>query len=134
MKDASKKVLDTLSSRGYRITDARKSIVEILATQEQPITTQLLASLVSSDEASVYRTVRVLMSENFLEEVSISGETARYALMDGHGHHHHLVCTKCNFVSHIECNMHDIPKSVSKEFKNISDHTVTYYGICKACD
>lgn len=135
MKDASKTILNELAHRGYRITDARKDCVETLAVQKQPIAIQALARLVASDEASVYRTVALLVAEGFLEEISLQGEVPRYALLDSHAHthHHHMVCTNCSFVAHVPCGFITLQEKMPQEFKKIFSHEVTLYGLCRKC-
>jgi Fur family ferric uptake transcriptional regulator len=130
MKSANDEVLQELSMRGYRVTEARKSVVEKLKSVTQPVTIQsLCAALSHIDEASVYRTVRMLLQEGLLEEIRVAGKLSTYAL--SHGHHHHAVCTACGAMEHIEC--HSPQTAVPASFKTITAHEVTLYGLCKKC-
>lgn len=132
MKDATKEILNELSGRGFRITQARKEIVEALARQSQPVSIQTLcATLSDTDEASVYRTIKVLVNEHFLEEIALQGEVPRYAL--SHGHHHHAVCTECGFMEHIECDSYPMSAKIPSSFKSLLSHEVILYGLCKKC-
>jgi Fur family ferric uptake transcriptional regulator len=132
MKDATKEILHELSGRGFRITEARKEIIEALARQSQPVSIQTLcATLANTDEASVYRTIKVLARENFLEEIALQGEVPRYAL--SHGHHHHAVCTECGWMEHIECDPHSLSARIPSSFKSLLSHEVILYGLCKKC-
>lgn len=133
MQDASAKILATLSERGYRVTNARKSIVKTLTMQAQPIATKALAALIKSDETSVYRTIRMLVTEGLIEEISPLGETARYAVVCNHEHHHHAVCNECGFVTHVPCVVSTIDKKLPRGFKEIHSHEITLYGLCKKC-
>ena len=130
MSVASKQVLEELSKRGYRVTEARERIVNALAQADAPLSVQALASRVLVDEASVYRTIKLLVEEELVEEITIVQERPHYAL--SHGHHHHVVCTGCGLIEHVPC--HDIPRSGGFEnFAAIERHEVTYYGVCKTC-
>jgi Fe2+ or Zn2+ uptake regulation protein len=129
MKSATDEILGELSVRGYRITNARKNVIEKLVSKTQPVTIQSLCTMLpQTDEVSVYRTVRMLLDEGFLEEIALLGETPRYAL--SHGHHHHAVCTSCGVMEHIECESHP---AVPSNFTSITSHEVTLYGLCKKC-
>lgn len=130
MAKASTDVLQTLSTRGYRITDARKAVVDALARAKHPVTIQELAARVRADEVSVYRTIALLKDEELLEELFF-GEELRYALF--HEHHHHVVCRRCNYVVHIPCNDARRRQVNHPVFSEIDEHELTFYGTCKKC-
>lgn len=123
--------LNTLKARGYRITPARTAIVDTLCGNHTPQTIQEVASAVTVDEVTVYRTISLLLKESLIEEIPLQGGDTRYAL--GHGHHHHLVCTTCNYIEHLPCTFTKLPAPTSKQFARINHHEVTYYGTCKRC-
>ena len=131
MKDASKTILMELQKKGHRITKARTEVVSQLLASPSPLSVQALCKKVRVDEVSVYRTVSLLLAEGLLEEVPTKGNVTTYALF--HGHHHHVVCTKCQKVAHIECEAKlTVPKKVTG-FSKISTHELTFYGVCNAC-
>lgn len=130
MKKATDEVVSELKARGYRITEARKKVIEQLALHKQPVSIQGLCGRIQGiDEASIYRTVSTLLSEGFLEEILLPGEASRYAL--SHGHHHHAVCTSCGIMEHIECSLSSLP--VPSSFSSVDTHEVTLFGLCKKC-
>lgn len=130
MKDANTEILKQLSERGYRITEARKEVIGALARMKQPQSLPSLCAQVHvSDEASVYRTIRMLVEEGFAEEVVIQNQPPRYAL--SHGHHHHAVCTNCGFMEHIDCNLSRV--HTPSTFRSVDAHEMTLYGLCKKC-
>ncbi len=130
MKNATDEIISALKTHGYRITEARKKIIERLAAQAQPVSVRELSrSLPGTDEASVYRTVRTLLEEELLEEIRVLGELPKYAL--SLGHHHHAVCTSCGVMVHITCTPPQT--AVPASFKTITAHEVTLYGMCRKC-
>lgn len=135
MKDASTMILQELSARGYRVTEARKNTLDTLQAAQQPLTIGEIAGKTDSDEASVYRTIRLLVEEGFLEELVIAGSAPRYALLahDDEHHHHHVVCDNCGFVAHIPCEETGVHAALPKEFAEITAHEVTLHGLCKKC-
>jgi len=129
--ESSKDILDALAKRGYRVTTARREIVKALKKSPRALTIQALAEKVSADEASVYRTIKVLVDEHLVEEIVTVGVRPQYALE--HGHHHHIVCATCGTVNHVPCTgMVSIPP-LPRNFSQIHSHEVTYYGVCKVC-
>ncbi len=132
MKDASNTILETLRGRGYRITKARTEVVKQLIASPTPLSIQGLFKKVTVDEVSVYRTIELLLAEGLLEEVPTKGTVPTYALF--HGHHHHVVCTSCQKVAHVECGNAKIvvPKDVPG-FSKLDTHELTFYGVCNAC-
>lgn len=131
MVNASKEALKELSKRGYRITKARERIIAVLADEHSPLSIQALTAKVSVDEASVYRTVKLLLDEGLVEEIPVMQGRPQYAL--AHGHHHHVVCTECGLIEHVPCQSVPELKPVPENFAAIKCHEVTYYGVCKNC-
>jgi len=129
MSDASKKILKKLSQSGFRITKARQEVLNVLTKAREPLTIQEMAAKAKADEASVYRTVGLLKKAGFLESIN-NGEQRRYAVFDHH--HHHLICKDCGWVEHVPCD-HKLPIPQSANFKEINDHEVNFYGLCRNC-
>lgn len=129
MEDASRNILNALKARGYRITEARREMCSRLANAAHPLSIRELAESSGSDEASVYRFVNTLRSEDLVHEITTRGERPRFELK--HGHHHHVVCTGCGKIEHVPCAY--VPKPHLAGFAAISDHDVTLYGTCVTC-
>jgi len=131
MNNAIEKVVEILRERGYRVTAPRISVLAELLRVKQPQTISDLAQKVDADEASVYRTVRVLEEEGFVESIRLPQRSTTYAFADSH--HHHLVCNKCERVVHIPCNEHGLKTPRHPDFKEVCSHEVMFYGRCKSC-
>jgi len=131
MKDAIRQVTDELQARGYRLTRARRSIVDALYKAKHPQAIRALAAKVDADDASVYRTIDMLSAEGLVERIRLPDGSQAYAL--AFGHHHHLICTTCNRVLHIPCKGMRAKLPTHPDFANVEDHEVTYYGTCTAC-
>ena len=67
---------------------------------------------------------------------------ARFELAEsGKGHHHHLVCTKCNriidyddFIEDEVRLLKDTEKKLSKKYSfKIDGHLIQFFGICVKC-
>ena len=132
MKDASKKIINELTERGYRITKARTQVVEALTKASTPVSIQVVTEVVSADAVSVYRIIAMLKKERLIEEINIQGEVARYEV--AHGHHHHVVCVSCNLLVHLSCDVEPATSVVVPGFASINSHELTYYGTCTQCE
>ncbi len=125
-------VYSVIQKKGYRLTDARKIIIDHFFKAKNPETIQEVVKKVSVDETSVYRAIALFLSLDILEEIFIKGEQ-RYTLSEGH--HHHIVCTKCGHTVHVPCdrNIATYTPKPHTDFVCIEDHQITYYGICTGC-
>lgn len=131
MSTASMNIETELSARGYRITRVRRELCTALQNAKAPLTIRDLARTVSADEASVYRFVRTLLTEDLAEEIVARGEKPRYAVKGDH--HHHVVCTGCGFTEHVPCAYTPrVPKTLAG-FATVADHDLTFYGRCLSC-
>ena len=131
MKHATHKVIQLLKQRGCRITKARMGVVAVLAKAHHPLSIQELVAEVKADEASVYRTMALLVDEGLAEEIKLSGAGSKYYL--AHEHHHHAVCTNCNKVVHVLDDQEPRPPKSIPGFSEISGHELTYFGLCRNC-
>ncbi len=129
MKHETENPIAILRQRGYRVTEARVAIIDSLIKQEKPQTVMELAAKLEADETTVYRTIAMLLEEGLAEEISGAGGESRFAI--AHGHHHHLICTTCGRTEHLPCFAPTIPQKHS--FSTVTDHEVTFYGLCKVC-
>jgi len=126
-----KNALKLLRKKGYRITPARIALLNSLIQSDTPRTIQELVTCTPSNEVSVYRNIELFTNQRIIEVINLVDSLPRYAL--SHGHHHHIVCTCCDFIAHIPCNDTSLSIPNHTSFANITDHEVTYYGICKNC-
>lgn len=131
MHDATHEILNALKVRGYRVTKPRKELVGILSLSSSPLTLPEILKQTSVDEVTVYRNLELLQREQLLEVLTLNPGQKQFAL--SHAHHHHVVCTHCGIIEHIPCPTAGPTVPKTEHFKVITDHEVTYYGICTDC-
>lgn len=131
MKKASEKVMSALQERGYRITDARLEVVNILAGSSRPLTIQAIVKKAQADEASVYRTIELLRQEKLINEIPVEGTRPCFEIVLHH--HHHAVCQGCGRVEHVPCGKEPITPKKIPGFSKIKSHELTFYGLCTDC-
>jgi Fur family ferric uptake transcriptional regulator len=81
--------------------------------------------------ATVYRTIKKLVEEEWLVPVEIPGGAPRYE-KSGKVHHHHFVCRVCNRVFDIEGCPGSMKTLAPAGFK-VESHEVILYGLCPDC-
>ncbi|MFP3901059.1 MAG: Fur family transcriptional regulator [Acidimicrobiia bacterium] len=83
-----------------RYTRGRRTLVEVLATSDAPLSIpQLLDRASSLAQSSTYRNLTVLEDAGIVHRIVTADEFARYELAEHlTEHHHHLVCSGCGEV------------------------------------
>lgn len=123
---------DVLGIRvGKRMTQGRKDIIRFLESREAPTTIKEITKHSTANEASVYRTVKLLRDEGLLHEIHYPDGIHRYELLKTH--HDHVICTSCGYTEHIPCTTSVGAMVQLPRFKTIDSHDVTYYGLCTQC-
>lgn len=81
--------------------------------------------------ATVYRNIRTLVNEGWLDVVELPGEVPRY---EPHGkpHHHHFRCRQCNRVYEVMGCVQSLNDIVPPGF-TLENHELVLYGLCADC-
>lgn len=124
-----------LKAKGLRVTGSRAALVAALMRAHEPVSLEAAHKLVGAtggDQATVYRNLQALTRAGMLRVVKGVGRREMFELtVHGHGHAH-LACTKCGRVECIEIDR--MPEQPPKlKGWNISDLTVTVWGLCPGC-
>lgn len=129
-----------LARRGYRLTAARRAILDALADGGDHLTADELTDLARRRSTrigrmTVYRTLDLLCDLGLLRPVYQGAGAAHYILMRD-GHHHHLVCSSCGRVIEFEeCAAADLHRQIAERFGfRVEGHLLELYGVCAACE
>lgn len=128
-----------LRESNFRATKGRIELLIALASSHAPQSASQLAKKLGNalDEANVYRALKALSSRGLARMVQYERERARFEFAESGEHHHHLVCSDCGVVEHI-----DIPSDASLErealrasrsFRSVSAHALEFSGTCDTC-
>jgi Fur family transcriptional regulator, ferric uptake regulator len=133
-----------LKDNGYKITKARIAVLNIMFNNKLPLNAldiykKLLKNKISTkiNEVTIYRTLSSFEKSNILKRVNLRKDSIYFEL--NNDHHHHIVCTNCGVIEDFEENK-DIEKLLenvvikSTKFKNIKEHSLELFGICKVCN
>lgn len=133
-------VNDELRAVGLKVTAPRIKILEILASADlhHMSAEAVYKSLIESGEdvglATVYRVLTQFEEAGLVRRHNFEGDSAVFELDQGK-HHDHMVCVKCGFVDEfiddqIESRQEHIAE---KSGFQMTDHNLTIYGLCPAC-
>lgn len=132
-------ILKHLKASGFRITKARKAIINSLhqehcALSARDLHLHLKKVGLKPDTSTIYRELQFLTAQKITEEVIFKDGVMRYELI-GDEHHHHLVCTTCDHVTALEMepDLKTIEACITKQGFRISSHSLEFYGLCKSC-
>jgi Fur family transcriptional regulator, peroxide stress response regulator len=130
--------LETLRSKGIRLTSQRQLILKYLkSTHKHPtaedIHREISQTLSGISLATVYNTLNTLKEYGVIRELSYGDMASRY---DGNETlHAHLVCEQCGDVYDIPSpSVEEIyPQAARESGFLVASYRLEYYGICKKC-
>lgn len=124
-----------LRKSGLRATPKRVALLTVLKGSHEPRTAEELHAKVHSDLVTIYRNLKSLVAAGIVSETRFKDSTVRYEL--AHGHHHHVVCTRCGLVEELHgCNNAPLERQAlhaSRKFQRINEHALEFFGVCRSC-
>ena len=130
--------LSYLRDLGFRLTPQRLAILEVLKNSPGHLTPmeiyeQVAPTIPGMTEATVYRTLEFLASQNLVLVAHLGrGQLVyEYAEKD----HHHLICSQCGDMQEID---HDQLKVLYEQFSKETGYQIhsvhtTFFGLCPGC-
>lgn len=133
------KIYAHLRENGIKLTDQRKELLELLLRVHAPLTAediflQLKAINPAACLATVYRNLDVLVANEVVRQMRLSGNKREYEII-GDDHYHYLICVGCNRTVKLEnCPLHHYEERVVAETDFIiTEHRLSMYGYCPQC-
>ena len=133
-------VTKLFQAKGLKTTPARKKVYEVLSkTQYLLSVDELYLQLVKLDPklsiSTVYRTLESFRQVGLVEANQLPGEAVLYYELSHEDHAHHLICSGCHKVIHLdECPLHGYDEKIAKTHHfTIQHHQLDIYGLCESC-
>ena len=130
---------DELRAHGYKLTQARRAVIQALARAARPLSIADLHGCARSSAAdlglvTVYRTLELLTGLGLVRPVHLYDNCHGYAIATP-GHTHHVICRRCHCVTEIEgCDLTAFLAQVAAQTGfQITDHWLEVEGLCPAC-
>lgn len=130
-----------LQSRGKRVTQQRKIIVEQVASRHEHFDAdQLLADLLLTEHRknvsrpTVYRTLSEMVDAGLLRKMTLNGR-AVYEHDYGYPQHDHLHCTECDKLIEFQSDeLLQLREAVAREHQfRVNAHRLIISGVCLEC-
>lgn len=129
-----------LRDAGHKLTHARLTVLNVLERAGGHLTsTELLERVNSLDSsigrASVFRSLDLFTRLAIVRPTYInSSVTPSYVLLPD-GHHHHIVCTRCNRVIEFDdCGLNSLSAELERRLRvRLTGHLLEFYGLCEDC-
>jgi Fur family ferric uptake transcriptional regulator len=128
-----------LDDAGYRSTDARRAIADLIAARASHFTAADLVTdarrrRLGVGRATIFRTLDLLEDLHAVERIDLpSGEHAYVACEPAH--HHHVVCSNCGRSRDIDdAGWRAVVRDVERRTGyRIDDHRLELFGRCPDC-
>ena len=126
-----------LNQNGLKMTAPRKVIIECLEHLSSHFTLDELLNAVEKrrsgvGQATLYRTMRLLVDADIVEEHRFDDGITRYEVQDEDAHHDHLICLICGKIIEFEDKIIEERQEIlAREFGiQIITHKMELYGHC----
>src|SRR5665647_1056530 len=127
-----------LKENNIRITNARKSILEIIFSSSEAINANLIYVLLKKDDikidlSTVYRTLDLLESKKILNKFDLGNNMYNYTI-NNNAHKHIIECDLCHKRMVIDCPIPQIEEQIkAKTGITLTESHVYLKGVCKEC-
>lgn len=137
MQKEADKIIQTLKSKGLRVTPQRFAVYSnLLNRQDHPTAEQILVSLnqnsPTSSQATIYSSLQALRDVGLVREVLLEEGVCRY---DANvSSHHHFRCKKCGSIEDIPWEqVEDVTFKGLRSGLTVEEYELTVHGICDRC-
>ena len=135
-------MLDRLGEAGYKVTEPRRRVLDLLRAAKRPLTAQEAAERAGTSVASTYRVLALLVQLGAVSEVTDGAATPedeargkRYVLCSAIGHHHHFVCRSCHASFELACEPLERALAELEQTTGLAveHHQFMLQGQCASC-
>lgn len=131
--------LTQLQENGYRLTEARRAVVDIIQRSTRALTPVEVFDMARKQYnalglVSVYRTLEKLEELHLIQRVH-QPQGCQAFISESNGHQHLLLCQNCGRVTFFEGDdLGALIQSISKKTGyQIREHWLQLFGLCQSC-
>ncbi len=131
--------ITVLREHGYRLTDARKAVVDVVANSQCLLRPAEVFEIARKNYprlglVSVYRTIEKLEELGLIQRVHREQDCQAF-VATSRGHQHLLLCTRCGkFVYFEGADLGNLFSGVEQDTGFVTqDHWMQIFGICPQC-
>jgi Fur family ferric uptake transcriptional regulator len=131
-----------LARHGYRYTNGRRRLVDVIAAAGQPVTLpDIVVAAPELAPSSVYRNLDVLERSGVVDRIASGGDHAYFEFAEPLlSHHHHLICIGCGAIEDVRLD-DDVEALVDRSLAEAAGrtgftplrHSLDLHGHCADC-
>jgi Fe2+ or Zn2+ uptake regulation protein len=132
-------LVDALEGAGYRLTEPRRAVAEMVAGREGHFTAADLIDEARGrhpglGRATVFRALELFASLNLVERVDLPAGEHAYVACE-RAHHHHAICTNCGRALDVDDQgLADVLGAIGRRSGfRVTTHRLEIFGLCAAC-
>lgn len=132
-------LVDALDRAGYRLTEPRRAVAEMIVGRHGHFTAADLAleargRRVDIGRATIFRALDLFATLNLVERVDLPGGDHAYVACDP-THHHHAICTSCGRSLDVDdAGLGDVIAEIARRSDfQVTLHRLELFGTCGAC-
>lgn len=129
-----------IREKRLRYTPQREEVLRAFLSTEKHLSADELHKILRKKNpaigyTTVYRTMKLLEEAGLCNEIDFGDGIARFEHKYEHGHHDHLICTKCgSYVEVMKPEIEKLQDKLAKENRFIPlKHRLQIFGICRKC-
>ena len=128
-----------LGRAGYRVTEPRRAVAQLIADRTGHFTAADLVSdarggRLGIGRATIFRTLEVLSELGVVERLDLPSGVHAYVGC-APTHHHHVVCSSCGRTAEIpDAGLRTVVREVSRRTGfRVDEHRLELFGSCPSC-
>ncbi|AKS24796.1 Fur family transcriptional regulator [Leptospirillum sp. Group II 'CF-1'] len=132
-------MLSILNNGGYRLTDQRLSLLQVLETFGGSFSALDFEKKANEMEPSIgratlFRAIDLFLEKGILEKIHRENGDDVY-IVGSKGHHHHIICRDCGEIRDIDaCPFEkELEEVIQREGFSSTIHRIEIEGICESC-
>ena len=134
------KFKNALKKEGFKVTPQRIAIFhEMTKDQGHRESDEIYSAIkklnINVSRATLYRTLDILVKNNFVRKLNIGDGKARYENKVDSQHHDHMICNSCGeIIEFVNLEIERLQDIIARESKFIlTSHIHQLFGICSKC-
>ena len=136
---AGNELVDALEGSGYRLTEPRRAVAEMIAGRQGHFTAADLIDEARGrhpglGRATVFRALELFASLNLVERVDLPAGEHAYVACE-RTHHHHAICTGCGRALDVDDQgLADVLAAIGRRSGfRVTTHRLEIFGLCASC-
>ena len=132
-------LVSALGRAGYRLTEPRRAVAELIADRNGHFTAADLVAAARArraavGRATVFRTLEVLEELGAVERLDLPSGAHAYVPCEP-VHHHHVICSRCGRAAEIDdTGLRAVVRTISRRTGfRVDDHRLEVFGLCPTC-